>query len=198
MCHKTHAVMHQNFNASGKRILYVSCCCVPWKIVKVNFFLHWWIHKSQCTSFHVLQMHTVFTEIHPWQQTLCTLLSLIWKNTRKHTLKYTWKGKLIDVKPVLVCLLRSLKKVPWPSDRLWPWQRSFYVNCACTENMISSQFIYFSFHLGQSLGYGFVNYIDPKDAEKAINTLNGLRLQTKTIKVSMFFYSSFIVFHQML
>nr|XP_019936086.1 PREDICTED: ELAV-like protein 4 isoform X1 [Paralichthys olivaceus] len=37
---------------------------------------------------------------------------------------------------------------------------------------------------GQSLGYGFVNYIDPKDAEKAINTLNGLRLQTKTIKVS--------------
>ncbi|KAK1800949.1 hypothetical protein P4O66_004706 [Electrophorus voltai] len=37
--------------------------------------------------------------------------------------------------------------------------------------------------IGQSLGYGFVNYIDPKDAEKAINTLNGLRLQTKTIKV---------------
>ncbi|KAL4641518.1 ELAV-like protein 2 isoform X1 [Arapaima gigas] len=38
--------------------------------------------------------------------------------------------------------------------------------------------------VGQSLGYGFVNYVDPKDAEKAINTLNGLRLQTKTIKVS--------------
>lgn len=38
---------------------------------------------------------------------------------------------------------------------------------------------------GQSLGYGFVNYVDPKDAEKAINTLNGLRLQTKTIKVKM-------------
>lgn len=37
---------------------------------------------------------------------------------------------------------------------------------------------------GQSLGYGFVNYAEPKDAEKAINTLNGLRLQTKTIKVS--------------
>uniref|UniRef100_UPI00398E9C5C ELAV-like protein 2 isoform X1 n=2 Tax=Pristiophorus japonicus TaxID=55135 RepID=UPI00398E9C5C len=36
---------------------------------------------------------------------------------------------------------------------------------------------------GQSLGYGFVNYVDPKDAEKAINTLNGLRLQTKTIKM---------------
>lgn len=38
---------------------------------------------------------------------------------------------------------------------------------------------------GQSLGYGFVNYVDPKDAEKAINTLNGLRLQTKTIKVKI-------------
>ncbi|XP_057711710.1 ELAV-like protein 2 isoform X3 [Corythoichthys intestinalis] len=37
---------------------------------------------------------------------------------------------------------------------------------------------------GQSLGYGFVNYADAKDAEKAVNTLNGLRLQTKTIKVS--------------
>lgn len=38
---------------------------------------------------------------------------------------------------------------------------------------------------GQSLGYGFVNYVDPNDADKAINTLNGLKLQTKTIKVSL-------------
>lgn len=38
---------------------------------------------------------------------------------------------------------------------------------------------------GQSLGYGFVNYSDPNDADKAINTLNGLKLQTKTIKVSV-------------
>ncbi|XP_055694919.1 ELAV-like protein 3 isoform X6 [Lutzomyia longipalpis] len=37
---------------------------------------------------------------------------------------------------------------------------------------------------GQSLGYGFVNYQKPEDAEKAINTLNGLRLQNKIIKVS--------------
>ena len=53
---------------------------------------------------------------------------------------------------------------------------------------LRSRFKSFSFPLfgisGQSLGYGFVNYIDPKDAEKAINTLNGLRLQTKTIKVT--------------
>ncbi|KAG9467375.1 hypothetical protein GDO78_015070 [Eleutherodactylus coqui] len=35
---------------------------------------------------------------------------------------------------------------------------------------------------GHSLGYGFVNYLNAKDAERAINTLNGLRLQSKTIK----------------
>lgn len=37
---------------------------------------------------------------------------------------------------------------------------------------------------GQSLGYGFVNYTKPQDAEQAVNVLNGLRLQNKTIKVS--------------
>uniref|UniRef100_A0A0N5AAD4 ELAV-like protein n=1 Tax=Syphacia muris TaxID=451379 RepID=A0A0N5AAD4_9BILA len=37
---------------------------------------------------------------------------------------------------------------------------------------------------GQSLGYGFVNYVRQEDAMKAIGTLNGLRLQNKTIKVS--------------
>lgn len=42
---------------------------------------------------------------------------------------------------------------------------------------------------GQSLGYGFVNYHRPEDAEKAINTLNGLRLQNKTIKVSIFVFN---------
>lgn len=49
--------------------------------------------------------------------------------------------------------------------------------------MLSCSFLFSCVSTGQSLGYGFVNYIDPKDAEKAINTLNGLRLQTKTIKV---------------
>lgn len=38
---------------------------------------------------------------------------------------------------------------------------------------------------GQSLGYGFVNYKCARDADKAIHTLNGLRLQNKTIKVSL-------------
>ena len=38
---------------------------------------------------------------------------------------------------------------------------------------------------GQSLGYGFVNYLNPEDAGKAIQTLNGLRLQNKTIKVKI-------------
>lgn len=39
------------------------------------------------------------------------------------------------------------------------------------------------FFLGHSLGYGFVNFVNPNDAERAISTLNGLRLQSKTIKV---------------
>ncbi|CAH8852841.1 unnamed protein product [Trichobilharzia szidati] len=38
---------------------------------------------------------------------------------------------------------------------------------------------------GESLGYAFVKYINPYEAEKAIRTLNGLRLQNKTIKVSL-------------
>jgi len=38
---------------------------------------------------------------------------------------------------------------------------------------------------GQSLGYGFVNYRSIDSARKAIDTLNGLRLQNKTIKVPM-------------
>ncbi|KAF6771899.1 hypothetical protein AHF37_06663 [Paragonimus kellicotti] len=38
---------------------------------------------------------------------------------------------------------------------------------------------------GESLGYAFVKYIRAADAEKAIRTLNGLRLQNKTIKVSL-------------
>lgn len=43
----------------------------------------------------------------------------------------------------------------------------------------------FDLKAGQSLGYGFVNYHRAEDAEKAINTLNGLRLQNKTIKVNI-------------
>lgn len=37
---------------------------------------------------------------------------------------------------------------------------------------------------GQSLGYGFVNFIRTDDADKAVQTMNGLRLQNKTIKVN--------------
>lgn len=44
---------------------------------------------------------------------------------------------------------------------------------------------------GQSLGYGFVNYVRPEDAEKAINAMNGLRLSNKTIKVRFQPFRSF-------
>ena len=37
---------------------------------------------------------------------------------------------------------------------------------------------------GQSLGYGFVNFIRTEDADRAVKTMNGLRLQNKTIKVN--------------
>jgi len=46
----------------------------------------------------------------------------------------------------------------------------FYVTDGCSTS-------------GQSLGYGFVNYKYPESARKAIESLNGLRLQNKTIKV---------------
>ncbi|CAF2612200.1 unnamed protein product [Rotaria sp. Silwood2] len=46
---------------------------------------------------------------------------------------------------------------------------------------------------GQSLGYGFVNFIRTEDAEKAVKTMNGLRLQNKTIKVNN--KISFLNFH---
>ena len=36
------------------------------------------------------------------------------------------------------------------------------------------------------MGYGFVNYHRADDATKAIQTLNGLRLQNKTIKVRFY------------
>ncbi|VDN97587.1 unnamed protein product [Rodentolepis nana] len=38
---------------------------------------------------------------------------------------------------------------------------------------------------GQSLGYGFVNYANASDAEKAIKHFNGMRLKNKKIKVSL-------------
>lgn len=47
---------------------------------------------------------------------------------------------------------------------------------------ITSIFIHNSL-LGQSLGYGFVNFIRTEDAENAVKSMNGLRLQNKTIKV---------------
>ncbi|GAA51417.1 ELAV like protein 2/3/4 [Clonorchis sinensis] len=38
---------------------------------------------------------------------------------------------------------------------------------------------------GQSLGYGFVNYVNASDARRAIKLLNRMRVQNKVIKVSL-------------
>jgi RNA recognition motif-containing protein len=47
---------------------------------------------------------------------------------------------------------------------------------------------------GQSLGYAFVNFINQDDAEKAIMTLNGMRLQNKTIKVKLLVFDMYKYF----
>ena len=54
-----------------------------------------------------------------------------------------------------------------------------------TSNLVLGWHTKIGYFAGQSLGYGFVNYHRCNDATKAIQTLNGLRLQNKTIKVSL-------------
>ena len=59
----------------------------------------------------------------------------------------------------------------------------FNTFCAFFITQNKQRILLFSLKVGQSLGYGFVNYHRADDATKAIQTLNGLRLQNKTIKV---------------
>lgn len=67
---------------------------------------------------------------------------------------------------------RNYPKIPLYILRAWP--------CVYAYNF----FLLFSnSNIGQSLGYGFVNYQRAEDADKAVSTFNGLRLQNKTIKV---------------
>ena len=57
---------------------------------------------------------------------------------------------------------------------------------ADTQTVLLFYFVVFlCVSLGHSLGYGFVNFVNANDAERAISTLNGLRLQSKTIKVKI-------------
>lgn len=55
---------------------------------------------------------------------------------------------------------------------------------AVTDAFVFYFVVFLCVSLGHSLGYGFVNFVNPSDAERAISTLNGLRLQSKTIKVT--------------
>ena len=74
----------------------------------------------------------------------------------------------------IICRLRGGGVEP-PSNSVVINQDFFFVD------------LFLNLKAGQSLGYGFVNYHRAEDAEKAINTLNGLRLQNKTIKVTAHF-----------
>ena len=65
------------------------------------------------------------------------------------------------------------KKVCIKFNTLWDRQLRHLITCDFSSLL----------QAGQSLGYGFVNYHRADDATKAIQTLNGLRLQNKTIKV---------------
>lgn len=67
--------------------------------------------------------------------------------------------------------------------RYLPWKTG--IQSVEMDKLLLFYFVVFPFFsLGHSLGYGFVNYVNASDAERAINTLNGLRLQSKTIKVT--------------
>lgn len=70
---------------------------------------------------------------------------------------------------------------------------------AVTDAFVFYFVVFLCVSLGHSLGYGFVNFVNPSDAERAISTLNGLRLQSKTIKVtchrcSLFFLSQLMCY----
>lgn len=84
--------------------------------------------------------------------------------------------KLIRDKITGLDFYLAARNAPLPSTRA-PFR------LACRFVLINEVFFDSVPQAGQSLGYGFVNYHRPEDAEKAINTLNGLRLQNKTIKV---------------
>ena len=101
-----------------------------------------------------------------------------WKMTGKPTLLSTiflkqWHRYYITMKATLLILFYT-----WPSFQ--EEIRSLFSSIGEVESckLIRDKVT------GQSLGYGFVNYHRQEDAAKAIQTLNGLRLQNKTIKVN--------------
>lgn len=46
------------------------------------------------------------------------------------------------------------------------------------------QIIFFLFQTGYSFGFGFVNFVRPEDASRAIEVMNGLQVENKRLKVS--------------
>ncbi len=86
------------------------------------------------------------------------------------------KSLFANVGPVDSCkLIKDKLSGNWNSEKIDLFLKYFYY----------FHFFLWNFVEGQSLGYAFVNYSKQEDADKAINSLNGMRLQNKTIKVSL-------------
>lgn len=89
-------------------------------------------------------------------------LSNKYRNTPLHTESEVLEKASKNRKSQLICSCESGRVVPTRSLR---------------QNGLSLM-------LGQSLGYGFVNYANASDAERAIKHFNGMQLKNKKIKVS--------------
>lgn len=100
-------------------------------------------------------------------------------------------------------LFRKLMFSNWLYGSLYlVWTLCLFLSdcvAAVTDAFVFYFVVFLCVSLGHSLGYGFVNFVNPSDAERAISTLNGLRLQSKTIKVtchrcSLFFLSQLMCY----
>lgn len=128
---------------------------------KVPLFL-----KSPVSHFpvpHPLYLY-LFTKKEPFLRTVYALENLILYYHSLSTLSRSTRNPLI-------------------CHTLLQWMCKYFKNLLILIFIAFNIFISNINYTGQSLGYGFVNYQRQEDADKAINTLNGLRLQNKTIKV---------------
>lgn len=104
---------------------------------------------------------------------------------------FTWTEKALSIRIFIACVLISRSAFckqfpPEEANKIQTLRRLHVLENRKTKGgnvFFASSPSSLSLPAGQSLGYGFVNYVCQKDAEKAITAINGMRLQNKTIKV---------------